>query len=188
MVAIERPVRRVAELRSFGNTMKTNLIIVAFVCLLLVALVLGVSLSVPRGHNPRDLSYWGLVAASRDWSLAAAQGDPQAQCLHGLSLVRTNLFTRGIDRVPVLSAVPIIGKRYFETISYELDGRVTPAQLADAYRWIKQAADKGFAPAKEAQKLFIGRIGTPTQGGATNGSQPIPSETNSAAAATGSRR
>lgn len=158
-----------------------------FVGLLLVAVVVGVSLMAARSHDPRDLSYWSRVAGSRDWSLAAAQGDSRAQCLLGLSLIRTNILTRGIARVPGLSSLPIIGKRYFERISYDLGGRVAAEQLADAQRWIKESADHGFAPAKEAQKLFIGKTGTLNKGSAATGSQPIGSDTNQTPSAVGSR-
>jgi len=119
--------------------------------------------------------------------LAAAHGEPQAQFHMGLNLIRTNLVTM-IDRVPGLSAVPSIGKRFFEKISYGIDNNISQEQLEDAYRWIKKSADQGFAPAKEAEKLFIGKVRKPNQGGGANGSQPIRSATNRTSSADGSRR
>jgi TPR repeat protein len=167
--------------------MKTKLTIVAFVLLLLATIGLTTNFHTARGHDPRDLSYWSQVGATRDWSAAAAQGDRQAQFLYGLALVRTNLQTM-IDRVPRLSGIPVIGKRFFETISYGIDGRIGREQLAEAYRWIKLSADQGFAPAKEAEKLFVGRIGLPNRGGPATGSQPMRPETNGTSATAGSRR
>ena len=142
---------------ALGKIMKTKVAITALAVLLLAMIGLSVKLSVTRGHDPRDLSYWSQVGATQDWSAAAAQGDPQAQFFHGFALIRTNLLTM-IDRVPLLSAIPIIGKQWFEKVSYGIDSNTNQQQLAEAYRWIKHSADKGFAPAKEAEKLFIGRI------------------------------
>ena len=93
-----------------------------------------------------------------------------------------------IDRVPRLSAIPLIGKRFFEKVTYRIDSNISQEQLAEAYRWIKESADQGFAPAKEAKKLFIGRIVGPSKDGAANRSQPIRSETNGTSSAAGSRR
>jgi hypothetical protein len=160
--------------------------IAVFVGLLLVVVGLAVSLCAPRGHDPRDLAYWGKAGANKDWSSVAAQGDPQAQFFRGFALIRTNLETR-IDRVPRLSGIPVFGKRFFETISYGIDNGIAQEQLAEAYRWIKQSADQGFAPAKEAEKLFVGRIGM-RKGGPANGNQPFTLETNSTSPTTGSRR
>ena len=142
---------------------------------MLIAVILAVSFSKGREHDPKDLSYWVRAGAAKDWSSEAAQGAVQAQFHFGLSLIRTNLQTM-IDRVPRLSAVPLVGKRFFEKISYGIDSNISQEQLADAYRWIKKSADQGFAPAKEAEKLFIGRIGRPNQDGAANGSQPFRSK------------
>jgi len=130
-------------------------------------IVLSISFS-GRGHDPSDLSYWSQVGATQNWSSVAAQGDPQAQFFHGIELVRTNFVTM-IDRVPRLSSIPIVGKRLFENTSYGIDSNASQEQLAEAYRWIKKSAEQGFAPAKEAEKLFIGRIGMPNQGGASHG-------------------
>ena len=140
--------------------------------LVVVVVVLAVGFSGRREHDPKDLTYWVRVGAAKDWSSEAAQGEPQAQFHLGLSLVRSNLVTR-VDRVPRLSAVPVIGKRFFEKISYDLDGNIDQEQLARAYQWIKASARQGFAPAKEAEKLFIGKVGTPNQGGAAGGSQAL---------------
>jgi TPR repeat protein len=152
--------------------MKTKLAIAVFIILLLVAIGLSVSHSAAHGHDPRDLAYWGRAGATRDWSSAAAHGDPQAEFFYGFASIRTNLETR-IDRIPRLSGIPAFGKRFFTTISYGIDSRVSQEQLIQAYRWIKQSADQGFPPAKEAQKLFMGRIGMPSQGGPSNASQPF---------------
>lgn len=181
-----RPRTGVAELLSFGPRMKNNVIAVT-VGFVVGAVILVVSFSGGREHDPKDLAYWARTGAAKDWSSEAAHGEPQAEFHVGLALIRSNLVTM-IDRVPRLSAVPLIGKRFFEKISYEIDSNISQEQLADAYRWIKKSADKGFAPAKEAEKLFIGKVGTPNQGGAANGSQPIRSETNRTSSAAGSRR
>src|SRR6185369_7922653 len=129
--------------------MKTKMAITAIVVLLLLVIGLNVYHSANRGHDPRDLAYWNQIGASQDWSTAAAQEDPQAQLFHGIAFIRTNLLTM-IDRVPLLSAIPIIGKPWFEKISYGIDSNANEKQLAEAYRWIKRSADQGFAPAKEA--------------------------------------
>jgi len=157
--------------------MRNSRVIAIFVGLVLSVAGLVVSFSGGRQHDPKDLSYWMRAGSGKDWSAEAARGGAQAQFHLGVSLIRTNLLTM-IDRVPLLSAVPLVGKRFFEKISYGIDGSISQEQLADAYGWIKQSADQGFAPAKEAQKMFIGRIGRPNPGGAANGSQPIREETN----------
>ena len=164
-----------------------NTVIAVLVGFVLIAVILAVSFSKGREHDPKDLSYWVRAGAAKDWSSEASHGEPQAQFHLGLTLIRTNLVTM-IGRVPRLSAVPLVGKRFFEKISYDIDSSISQEQLADAYGWIKKSADQGFAPAREAQKLFIGRIGRPNQGGAANGSQPIRSETNSTSSTAGSRR
>ena len=163
--------------------MKNNVVIAIFVGFVLVVVSLVVSFSGEHQHDPKDISYWVGAGAAKDWSSEAAQ----AQFHFGLSLIRTNLLTM-IDRVPRLSAVPFVGKRFFEKISYGIDSNISQEQLADAYGWIKKSADQGFAPAKEAEKLFTGRVGRPNQGGPANGSQPIRSETNRPSSAAGSRR
>ncbi len=167
--------------------MKTKVAIIALVVLLLAVIGLSVNISATRGHDPRDLSYWSQVGGTQDWSAAAAQGDPQAQFFHGFALVRTNLVTM-IQHVPQLSAIPVIGKLWFESISYAISGNASQEQLAEAYRWIKHSADQGFAPAKEAEKLFIGRIGIPNPGSPASGSQPARSETNRTASLPGPGR
>ena len=150
--------------------MKTNLIATVTIILLLIAICLSMRFAVVRGHDPKDLSYWIRVGTTQNWATAAARGDPQAQFFHGFALVRTNLVTM-VDRVPRLSAIPVIGKRYFETVSYQLDNSIDQDQLNEAYRWIKLSANQGFAPANEAEKLFLGRIAVPNQLDATNRSQ-----------------
>src|SRR5437879_292010 len=164
-----------------------NAVIAILVGFVLIAVILVVSFSKRREHDPKDLSYWVRAGAAKDWSSEAAHGESQAQFHLGITLIRTNLVTM-IDRVPRLSAVPLIGKRFFEKITYGIDSNISQEQLADAYRWIKKSADLGFAPAKEAEKLFIGKVGKPNQSGAANGSQPIRSETNRTSSAAGSRR
>ncbi len=167
--------------------MKNRVVIAIVIGLVLVMVAFVVSFSGARAHDPKDLSYWMRAGAAKDWSSEAAQGSALAQFHFGLSLIRTNLLTM-IDRVPRLSAVPLIGKRLFEKISYGIDSNISQEQLADAYGWIKKSADQGFAPAKEAQKLFLGRIGRPSQGVAANGSQPSGSETNQTSSSAGFRR
>ena len=167
--------------------MKNSVVIAIFVGLVLVVVTLVVSFSGAREHDPKDLSYWVRAGAVKDWSSEAAHGEPQAQFHLGLTLIRTNLVTM-IDRVPRLSAVPLIGKRFFEKITYGIDSNISQEQLADAYRWIKKSADQGFAPAKEAEKLFIGKVGKPNQSGPANGNQPIRSDTNPTSSAAGSQR
>jgi len=154
--------------------MKNNVIAVV-VGFLVVVVILAVSFSGRREHDPKDLSYWVRAGAGKDWSSEAAHGERQAQFYLGLALVRSNLVTM-IDRVPRLSAVPLIGKRFFEKTSYDIDSNISQEQLADAYRWIKKSAGQGFAPAIEAEKLFIGKVGKLNQGGAANGSQSTRSE------------
>jgi hypothetical protein len=161
---------------TFGNFMKTKVAILAFVLLLVAIISLTIHFSADRGHDPRDISYWSQVGATQDWSAKAAQGDPQAQCFHGLALIRTNLQTR-IERVPRLSCIPIFSRLFFGRISYGLDSGLSRERLAEAHGWIKRSADQDFAPAKEAEKLFIGRIGLPNRGGPANGGQSAAAET-----------
>ena len=142
-----------------------NTFIAVFVGFVLIAVILAASFSKGREHDPKDLSYWARAGAAKDWSSEAAHGEPQAQFHLGLTLIRTNLVTM-IDRVPRLSAVPLIGKRFFEKITYGIDNNISQEKLVDAYRWIKKSADQGFAPAKEAEKLFIGRVAKPNPSGA----------------------
>jgi len=159
---------------------KNRVLIAIFAGLLLVA----ATSVVPAVRRPLDLSFWVRAGAVGDSSLAAARGEPRAQFLHGLNLIRTNLVTM-IDRVPGLSAIPVIGKRFFEKVSYGIDSNASPEQLAEAYRWIKQSADQGFAPAKEAEKLFVGKV--PAQGASTTGSQLPQTATNNTPAAASDR-
>jgi hypothetical protein len=179
-------VGRVADLGAFGNV-KTKVVIGVLAGLLLAVIALWVSFSAASEHDPRDLLYWGQAGGTNDWSAAAVQGNARAQFFCGFALIRTNLQTM-IGRIPRLSAIPIIGKRFFQTISYSIDNRISQEQLAEAYRWIKQSADQGFPPAREAEKLFMGKIKVPNESGAAIGSQPFSSETNRASRAAGSRR
>ena len=112
-----------------------------------------------REPAPGDFSSWARAVADKDWSAKAAQGDPEAQFCLGLMLVRTNL-VKFVDRVPVLSDVPLVGRR-FKKLSYSIDNNIGPDQMAEAFAWIKKSADQGYAPAKEAEKLFIGKVAAP---------------------------
>ena len=138
--------------------MKRNLNIGLFTGLLLVSVALLVKLYRSHEHDPRDLAYWIRAAGAKDWSTEAAQGQPQAQFYCGLSLISSNLVTM-IDQVPTLSAIPIIGKRFFEKTSYGINSTISHEQLLEAHRWIKKSADQGYAPAREAEKLFMGKVG-----------------------------
>src|SRR6266705_5073036 len=164
-----------------------NTVVATFVGLVLVAAILALSFSGGREHDPKDISYWMRAGAAKDWSLEAAHGKPQAQFHMGLNLIRTNLVTM-IDRVPGLSAVPLIGRRFFEKISYGIDNNISQEQLVDAYGWIKKSADQGFAPAKEAEKLFIGKVGKPNQSVQRTGASRSAQETNRTSSAAASRR
>lgn len=166
--------------------MKMNVYAVVFGCLL-IAVSLAVSFAEVREHDPKDLSYWMRIGTNKDWSKEAAHGEPQAQFHFGMSLVRSNFATM-VDRVPGLSAVPLYGKRFFEKTSYDIASSIDQRQLEDAYRWIRKSADQGFAPAKEAEKLFMGKVAKPNNGDAANGNQPIRSVTNSTTPAAVSRR
>ena len=140
--------------------MKIKVFIAAVVTFLLATLV--VSLSLMRKPDPRNLSYWLKAAGTKNWSGEAAQGNPEAQCFLGLTLIRTNFITM-IGRVPRFSAIPLVGRLFFEKITYAIDTNIAQDQLAEAHQWIKKSADQGFAPAKEAAKLFMGRIPMPKQ-------------------------
>ena len=166
--------------------MKNNVVIAIFVGLLLVVVLVAI-FSGRREHDPKDLSYWMRTGAAKDWSSEAARGEPLGQFYFGLTLIRTNLMTM-TDRVPRLSAIPLIGKRFFEKVTYRIDSNIGQEQLAEAYRSIKESADQGFGPAKEAEKLFIGRIVGPNKDHAENRSQMIRSGTNPTSSAAGSRR
>jgi len=167
--------------------MKTNLAATVTIIVMLIAICLSVRFGMIREHDPRDLSYWSQVGATQSWASAAAQGDPQAQFFYGFALIRTDLVTM-IDRVQRLSDISVIGKRYFETVSYQLDSGIDKDRLNEAYRWIKLSGDRGFAPANEARKLFLGRIAVPNQGDPANQSQPIRADINKTSAAAGSGR
>lgn len=126
--------------------------------LLLLGIV--VILSRPLAHDPADLYYWvGLAGGDKDWSSESGLDKPQAEFFHGARFLFTNFCVMG-ESTHWLSVVPVVGKRYWKT-SYEICGPIDPEQLAQSYRWIKRSADHGFAPAKEAEKLFIGRIALP---------------------------
>src|SRR2546423_4488535 len=96
---------------SSGNIMKTRVAFIAFAVLLVAVIGLTINFNTARPHDPRDLSYWSQVGATQDWSAAAAQGDARAQFFYGVALIRTNLETM-VDRVPQLSGIPVIGKRF----------------------------------------------------------------------------
>ena len=164
-----------------------NLLYAVVAGLLVVALILAVNFAEAREHDPKDLSFWIRAGAANDWASEAARGEPQAQFHVGIGLVRSNLVTR-IDRVPGLSEVPLIGKRFFEATSYGISGGIDQRQLEAASQWIRKSADQGFAPAKEAERLFIGKVGRPNNGGAANGNQPNRSETNRSSSTAGSGR
>ncbi len=127
--------------------MKDKVVIAIVIGLILAGL--AVVLSVRPEPDPKDLSYWVRAAGDKDWSAEAAQNRPEAEFFLGLILIRTNLM-KMIDRVPRLSAVPVLGKRLFEKITYGIDNNISQEQLAEAYRWIKKSADQSYAPAKGA--------------------------------------
>lgn len=159
--------------------MKVKVTIAVFVALLLLVLAMKIAFS-EREHDPRDLSHWSQVASTQDWFAAAIDGDARAQFLHGIALIQPHIVTL-IGRVPGLSSIPIVGKRFFEDQSYSIDNNISKEDLAEAYQWIKKSADQGFAPAQEAEWLFRGRIGTPNQVGPAIEIQPSRSETTSEA-------
>ena len=140
--------------------MKTKVAIIAVVIFLLMVIGLTLNFFAAPGPDSRDLHYWIKIAGTRDWLPTAANGDPQAQFFHGLTLLRSNVVI-SVDSVPRLSGIPVIGKRLFEHKSYRIDKGVSQERLGEAYLWINRSADEGFAPAKEARKLFTGRIATP---------------------------
>jgi TPR repeat protein len=109
------------------------------------------------GPDPKDLFCWLKVGANQDWTKAASNGQAEAEFHLGLNMVQSNLLFM-VDRVPRLSGVPIIGKRFFEHRSYAIDNRISQEQLTEAYRWLRKAADQGYPPAVEAVKLFAGRV------------------------------
>ena len=154
--------------------MKNKQIIAFCICLWLigVGVVLIVIFSGGREHDPRDLSYWIQTGAARNWSSEAASGQPQAQFYCGLTLISSNLVIMK-DQVPMLCAIPIIGKRFFEHTSYRINSTISQEQLMEAHQWIKKSADQGYAPAREAEKLFIGRVGDPNTAGPSNGGLPV---------------
>jgi len=158
----------VAHYESFVNEMKRRVAVSLFATILLVAIVLlvaiGVTVSSKREPAPGDFSYWAQAVADKDWSVKAAQGDPEAQFCVGLMLVRTNL-VKFINRIPLLSDVPVVGRR-FKKIGYSIDNNIGQDQMAEAFTWIKKSADQSYSPAKEAEKLFVGRVAEPA--GRTN--------------------
>ncbi len=135
--------------------MKNKVLIGSFVGLLLAGL--GVIFFVGLKPDPKNLLYWVRAIGKSDGSAEAAQGKPEAQFLLGLALLRAHLVIQ-IDRVPTLSSIPLVGKRFFEKITYTLANDITQDKLAEAHQWIKKSADQGYAPAKEAEKLFLGRV------------------------------
>jgi hypothetical protein len=167
--------------------MKRNVVIAITAGLFLVLIGLVVISSRGPEHHPPGLSYWLRAAAARDWSLEATHGEPRAQLCCGINLIRSNLIVM-TDRTELLADIPVIGKRYFEKTSYDIDSTISQEQLAEAYRWVRKAVDQGFAPAKEAEKLFAGKVPMPNPGGAANRSQPVTLGTNAKSAAAGSGR
>jgi len=150
---------------------KTKVVTGILIGLLLAVIAVWVTFSAAPEHDPRDFLYWGQAGGTNDWSAAAVQGNARAQFFCGFGLIRTNLQIM-IDRIPRLSAIPLIGERFFQTISYSIDNRIGQERLAEAYLWIKQSADQGFAPAKEAEKLFRGKMTVPNQNGAAGRNLP----------------
>lgn len=142
--------------------MKSKVGIVVLAGLLLAAVGLWVSLSAAPEHDPGDLRYWSHAGGTNDWSAAAVQGNARAQFFYGFGLIRMNLEMM-VNRVPGFASIPIIGRRYFQTVSYRIDDGISQEELAKAYRWIRQSSEQGFAPAKEAEKLFRGRIAVTNQ-------------------------
>ena len=148
--------------------MNDKRVIVVLACLLVIGLCVTVSIG-PRA-DPKDLSYWLRAARGKDWSAEAARGGPEAQFFLGLTLIRTNLITR-MDRVPLLSAVPLIGRRFVE-VTHAIDNSIGQERLAEAFRWMERSAESGYAPAIEAKKLFIGRVVPTTQSMEQSGHSP----------------
>jgi hypothetical protein len=137
-----------------------------FLLLLLAAaalVVLFVAAPAKSEHDPKDLQYWMKTAGTNDWSAQAAAGDPRAQLLHGLTLVRSN-FVMARESVPKLRDIPLIGRKLFENTSYAINDQATPAELEAAHAWIAKAAAQNFQPALEAEKLFVGKLQPPALG------------------------
>jgi hypothetical protein len=159
--------------------MKRNIVIAITAGLTIVVTALVVTSFRGPEHYPNDLSYWFRSAAARDWLPEAAQGKPQAQLCCGLNLIRSNLVVM-TDNAVVLSSIPLVGKRFFQKTSYNIDQRISQEQLAEAYQWVSKAVDQGFSPARQAQKLFIGRVPMPNS--------PVQLGTNSTPMPAGSSR
>ncbi len=135
--------------------MKRKIPILVCVGLFLGLIVLGIGLTRTSEHDPKDLGYWMRAGAGKDWSAQAAQGVPEAQFQLGLTLVKTNLVTM-ISRVRWLSSIPLIGKRHFTKTTYAINPKMSAEQLAEAHGWIRKAAEQGYGPAQEAEKLLFG--------------------------------
>jgi hypothetical protein len=133
-------------------------------CLLLVGI--PASFLGKSGPDPANLRYWASAGEGKDWASEAARNKPEAEFFYGISFIRSNLVVM-VDRVPGLCRVPVFGKRFFEKTSYGIDSAIDPELLAQSYRWIKASADHGFAPAKEAEKLFLGKT-------ALQSTNPVP--------------
>lgn len=161
--------------------------IACFTAVLLVAVVALVRLPRSYEHDPKDLPYWVRAAGAKDWSVEANRGQPEAEFYLGLTLLRSNLVTM-TERVPELCAIPIIGKRFFEHTSYGISSTIGQERLVEAHRWIKKAADQGYAPAQAAERMFIGALGGPTKGSAVTGRPPVRPRAQQTPAATDSRR
>jgi hypothetical protein len=144
--------------------MKHRYPLAIFFCLLLA--VIPASFLGKSGRDPANLRYWVSAGGGKDWASEAARNQPEAEFFFGISYIRSNLVVM-VDQVPGLCRVPVLGKRFFEKTSYGIDSGVDPETLAQSYRWIKASADQGFAPAKEAEKLFLGKT-------ALQSTNPVP--------------
>jgi hypothetical protein len=150
------------------RTRTASQIILGFLLVALTAALLGAF--GPRQHDPKDILYWLKAVGTKDWSQEAAEKKPQAEFLYGLSLLRSNL-TVMVGRVPWLSSIPFVGRRFFEQASWSINSSASQERIEAVYAWIKKAADQGYAPAKEAEKLFVERI---TASNATVRGSPNP--------------
>jgi TPR repeat protein len=140
---------------NFSSDGRFALVMAAFVSVAVVALLLAMFAA--PGPRSNDLLYWLKLAGTKDWSKEAAANKPDAQFLLGLSLLRSNLVIV-VDSVPRLSSIPVIGKRWFRTVSCSLDSGIEPEQLQEAHAWIKKAVNQGYTPAREMERLFRGRL------------------------------
>jgi hypothetical protein len=68
-----------------------------------------------------------------------------------------------IDRIPMLSDLPLVGRRFFQKTQYQIDSAISPESLTEARQWITKSANQGFYPAKQALKLLGGALNEPPQ-------------------------